>query len=341
MERRKIHRISMKYRAVVIKIAALVGAAIFMFLISACGPVVADSAPFEKPGMTPSPTVTKVPPTRVPTSTNTPTPTPTATKTPTPTATETATPTPTLTPTPEFEACLLIKGELLELNIFVGEMSGPMAINLYLPPCYEEDGEREFPILYIIHGRGYYKSQWVDLGLLKAANEMIAAELIPPMIIVMPEDSIANYPEYDQFDEDFLNGIIPYIENTFLVKDGAENHALGGLSRGAGWTLHLGLNNPGMFSRLGMHSLAIFNIYNDGDIPELLDNIAPEDKPIIYIDYGDGEYSLLKNTIAKFMYELEIRDFEFEFNEFPGGHNGIYWSSNVEKYLLFYTSGWE
>jgi enterochelin esterase-like enzyme len=311
-----------------IRIAVVFTTAIFISVFSACSPLVSARTVTPTSTKEPISTGTEVPPTAIKEATSTQTEIP---------------PTATLAPEPmeTKEACLLVKGQLKEVGVFIGGMSEPMDFSIYLPPCYEEQNEREFPILYLIHGKDYLNDQWVNLGLINVANELIASEQIPPMIIVLPEDIGAEYPEEDSFDEDFLNDVVPYIEDQYSVKEGRENRVLGGLSRGAGWALHIGLNNPEMFSALGMHSLAIFNIYETGEIEGWLDEIALEDMPRIYIDHGEDEFDMLKNSIAEFIDDLDERGFEYEFNIFPGAHNDEYWSSYVDRYLLFYASGWD
>lgn len=279
-----------------------------------------------------------------PTSTETTTPTETnisPTNTPTITPTNTSTPTKEPTPTADRDACLLIKGQLVNQSLYVGNMSEQMQLTIYLPPCYDEQSEREFPILYIIHGKGYDNSQWLDLGLIDEANGLISAGQIPPFIIVMPFDFEEYFPNEDQFDEDLIEEVIPYIEEEYRVLEGRENRVLGGLSRGANWAMYIGLHYPEMFSALGMHSLAISVSYEEGEVNGWLDEIAPEDMPRIYIDHGDKEFDQLKNSMAELMTELDERGFEYEFNEFVGEHDDAYWASNVGRYLLFYTGEWE
>jgi enterochelin esterase-like enzyme len=304
------------------KITAVLTAAIFISGLTACGPVLLDENSAEH--------------TQVVTATQTETQIP-----PTPTFTPTATSTTVPTPSSTIEPCLLVKGQLLEKGIYVGGMSEPMTFNIYLPPCYDEQTAREFPILYMLHGKDYGKDQWDRLGLISTANEMIAAGQIPPIIIVLPEDLVAEYPDEDFFEDDLINDVIPYIEENFRVKEGAENRALGGLSRGAGWTFYIGLNNPEMFSALGMHSLAIFNSLEEGEYQSWLDMIEPEDMPRIYIDHGEEEFDLLKNSISEFIDHLEAGGFEYEFNVFPGAHDELYWSHYLYLYLLFYSENWD
>ena len=61
-----------------------------------------------------------------------------------------------------------------------------MPYRVYLPPGYTE-GTRHYPSLYLLHGMGGSDREWQDLGIASAADRLIAAGQIAPLIIVMPE----------------------------------------------------------------------------------------------------------------------------------------------------------
>ena len=60
-----------------------------------------------------------------------------------------------------------------------------------------------------------------------------------------------------------------------------------------------------------------------------------------YDTAADGLEALRKGHIDAFSADLDERGFEYEFNIFPGAHNDEYWSSYIDRYLLFYASVWE
>src|SRR5262245_32561407 len=75
----------------------------------------------------------------------------------------------------------------LESRTFESAALGrPMPYLLYLPPGYATSARR-YPVLYMLHGMGGTDSQWRSLGLLDAADRMIRAREIQPLIIVMPQ----------------------------------------------------------------------------------------------------------------------------------------------------------
>src|SRR5437762_14021018 len=57
---------------------------------------------------------------------------------------------------------------------------------VYLPPGYVT-GSRRYSVLYMLHGLGGSDSEWRGIGLLDAADAMIRAHQIAPLIIVLPQ----------------------------------------------------------------------------------------------------------------------------------------------------------
>ena len=52
---------------------------------------------------------------------------------------------------------------------------------------------RRYPVLYMLHGAGGNYTEWTDSFLPEQADRMMAADEIPPMIIVMPDDGETTY----------------------------------------------------------------------------------------------------------------------------------------------------
>jgi enterochelin esterase-like enzyme len=216
-------------------------------------------------------------------------------------------------------------------------MNGELKFHLYLPPCYEQDTARHYPVLYLIHGQSFNDDQWVRLGATKAANELIAAGM-PPFIIVMPFDKYHyRQPATDPFDEAVIEELIPFIDSTYRTFPERTSRAVGGLSRGGGWALHFALNYPNLFGTFGGHSLAILD--EDGRrLSRLLDSIPVEDMPRIYMDIGKSDG--LKASAEKFEAQLTERGIPHEWYVYPGFHNEAYWSKHVKEYIKWYATGW-
>ena len=62
-----------------------------------------------------------------------------------------------------------------------------LAYALYLPPGYG-DGDRRYPVLYLLHGFNGNHLEWLHAGYLRETlDAMIADGRVEPMVAVMPE----------------------------------------------------------------------------------------------------------------------------------------------------------
>ena len=255
---------------------------------------------------------------------------------------------PTLTPLPaptlqgkpaatEVSECLTIGGQVRATSIPSKPFNGELKFHIYLPPCYDQDSVRRYPVLYLFHGQSFTDDQWVRLGAPLAADKLIASGM-PPFIIVMPYDKYHyRQPATDPFDEAVIEELIPYIDSTYRTLPERTSRAVGGLSRGAGWALHFALEYPELFGAFGGHSLAILD--EDGrHLSRLLNSIPVEEMPRIYMDIGKSDG--LKSSVEKFEAQLTQRGVPHEWYIYPGFHNEKYWSKHVEEYMKWYASGW-
>jgi enterochelin esterase family protein len=131
---------------------------------------------------------------------------------------------------------------------------------IYTPPGYEKDAKTKYPVLYLLHGTTDTEETWTKVGRAHIIlDNLIAQGKATPMIIVMPygraypkisksSGSLRNWENLQVFKKDFLNNLLPFVEQNYRVKTDKENRAIAGFSGGGGETLYLGLNNPDLFS---------------------------------------------------------------------------------------------
>ena len=183
-----------------------------------------------------------------------PKPAPSTTPLPLPNTTATRTPSPTPI------TCAETRGEVFTTTIPSKTLRYPIDARIYLPPCYDFEAAVRYPVLYLIHGLNFKEDQWERLGATTIADHLIVEGTIAPLIIVMPRDR-----KDDRLNRAFVNDLVPYVDDTYRTLAAREFRAIGGLSRGAGWAVHIGLEFPAVFGRIGAHSPAIF--YGDeGDL---------------------------------------------------------------------------
>ena len=244
----------------------------------------------------------------------------------------------TLTPTVVYEGvfCAYSNGTVSEFQIPSTVLSHPLVVKVYLPPCYNATRNPGYPVLYMLHGQTYDEGQWQRLGLLTAADELITAGRITPMIIVMPYDvSWSASPEVSTFDESFLQELVPYVDEHFNTCSARACRAVGGLSRGGNWSVYLGFSHPELFTAIGAHSAPLFY----GEIQRMTSVLKTEGAisqlPKIYIDVGNKDENLAQ--VLAYVTLLKKFNVPYVFTEYQGYHAEEYWSAHVADYLLWYS----
>jgi enterochelin esterase-like enzyme len=216
-----------------------------------------------------------------------------------------------------------------------------MAYRIYLPPCYGED-DHTYPALYMFHGNVSTESQWDDLGLDEAAEELILGGEIPPMIIVMAGGgTIANNSSGGpySFEGVILNELIPHIEANYCAWPAPAGRALGGLSRGGYWSLEIAFRNASQFASVGAHSAALVDTHAGPDLNPQFTGLTHELGDLrIYMDIGADDWYIA--NIRRLHEDMEAAGIPHEWVLNEGIHEDAYWADHVGDYLRWYASGW-
>ncbi len=230
-------------------------------------------------------------------------------------------------------------GQVVKKSLTTSLLRSPLEYRVYLPPCYAEQTDRRYPVLYLFHGQGYTDDQWDRIGVDEQSDKLIANGTIPPLIIVMPHDVSSAQPSETNFSKVVVEQLIPAIDRTYRTKTERQYRAVGGMSRGGGWAIHFGITYWQMFGALGAHSPAVF--HSDGlRIKALLDALPPGQSPRIYIDIGERDRPEILEVATWFEGLLDQRDIPHEWHLFSGYHAEAYWSAHLDQYLIWYTQGW-
>ena len=220
-----------------------------------------------------------------------------------------------------------------------GQLPLPLDYRIYLPPCYYQQPVRRYAVLYLLHGQSFNDDQWDRLGADEVADRLIGAGGIPPFIIVMPRDRYGGQPSENNFAIALTETLIPYIDETYRTLRYPEQRAIGGLSRGGGWAVHLAITRWDLFGALGGHSPAIF--YDDAQRMRVyLDEIPPQAMPRIYMDIGDKDRPEIMRAALWFEELLDERGIPHEWYLFSGYHHEDYWRDHLETYLRWYSQNW-
>lgn len=213
---------------------------------------------------------------------------------------------------------------------------------VYTPPGYG-DATSKLPVLYLLHGYSDDDSAWTAVGKANLiADNLLADGKIKPMLIVMPYGQLNSHVIIDNaldidfqelYEKQLLTEIIPAVEQAFHAAPGAKHRAIAGLSMGGFQASIIGMNNPDVFSTVGVWSPAFF-----GDPGALLSRLvaAPDalKHSFLYVHLGVGQRDSLVGcsfTIDKFLTEQDIAH---EFTLTPEkDHSWVVWRSYLADFL--------
>nr|PZN68528.1 MAG: esterase [Pseudomonadota bacterium] len=148
-------------------------------------------------------------------------------------------------------------------------------LNVYLPPGYDENPRRRYPVLYLLHGFANDHHSWHRYG---RANDildnLLARGAIRPFIVVMPlgyggasvngdgngippANAGAFGGDFALYERDILEDIIPLVDRRFRTIANRANRAIVGFSMGGMQAGRFGLGNLDTFSYVGVMSAGL------------------------------------------------------------------------------------
>jgi enterochelin esterase-like enzyme len=222
---------------------------------------------------------------------------------------------------------------------------------VYLPPGYDSDSAARYPVAYMLHGMDGSQTQWVDYGLLEAAERLMGSGEIPSFVIVLPRGEQAYWVDHanggPRWGRYVARDLVAEVDGRFRTL--AEGHwrALGGLSMGAHGALQLSINYPNTFRIVGAHSLVLRShdvappYFGDAASfaardPVQLCRAYPEIARSLVLRIDIGQQDSWASAARAFHRQLEQAGIGHAWYEPPGGHNAEYWRGQIPDYLRFY-----
>jgi enterochelin esterase-like enzyme len=228
-------------------------------------------------------------------------------------------------------------------------------MHVYTPPGYEKS-DSKYPIFYLLHGAGDCDESWSTVG--RAGfilDNLIAEGKAKPMIVAMPAGHTGPFrfggapgaDRRDEFGEDFVNDLKPYVEKHYRVRADRAHRAIAGLSMGGMQTLNIAFGHLDDYGYVGVFSSGIFGIAGgrgnsqpnrqwEEQHKAVLDN--PElKKGLKLLWIGCGKEDFLVQTSNASVDMLKRHRFEVVSRESAGGHTWINWRNYLHEFapLLF------
>ena len=232
-------------------------------------------------------------------------------------------------------------------------------IVVYVPPGYDEQPERTYPVLYLQDGQNLFdpRTSFVPgqtWQVREQADEAIRAGEVEPLVIVgianTGDRRLAEYTherdwqrgggEAAQYGLTLTREILPWIATRYRVRTDRESTGLGGSSLGGLVSLYLGLRYATWFGKLAILSPSVW--WNHKSILGYVNEHAPGiwDRPRVWLDVGDKEgkrtvhdaESLFRSLKANHWRAAETLHFE---KVHGGTHDEASWARRVKPMLRF------
>jgi enterochelin esterase-like enzyme len=237
-------------------------------------------------------------------------------------------------------------------NTFFSPALGQNASYLVvLPPGYDQEPGRFYPVLYMLHGIGGFRSEWLGYGFVEHARKLMAEGVIEPMIIVFPEGGpffwVNKFPDGPRYGDFVAVDVVNQIDSRYRTIPTREGRAIGGLSNGATGALQIGLRHQSVFGTIGSHSPAVRTL---DEAPEFFGDQAWFEEfvypgTIARTTGGSGQRILVDIGVAdewieralNLSQDLTAAGIDHELQIPDGGHDGFYWHERSPDYLRFYN----
>ncbi|MCB9230812.1 MAG: histidine kinase [Bacteroidia bacterium] len=166
---------------------------------------------------------------------------------------------------------------------------------VWLPPGYDTDLEKRYPVLYMHDGQNIFDPSTSFLGLDWRADEtadsLIRAGLIDPLIIVGINNTEDRREEYgtgklaDLYMDFVIQKVKPLIDGEYRTQPLLESTFTGGSSMGGLISMRLHWEHATTFSAALCFSPA-FRIRDLDYVPTVADHLPPKPPVLVYIDNG-------------------------------------------------------
>lgn len=209
----------------------------------------------------------------------------------------------------------------------------PIRFQYYLPPCYEEQSGRAYPVVYLIHGRGGSQVTWNSSArAAEIANRMIRDGTVPPFILITPANTSG-----DPYGLALANDLVPYVDEAFRTQTDRRHRVVGGASLGGVVAARMAFQFPDRFGSVGIFGGGMVS-GDEGNFEEWIAGMPPQLWPRVLIDIGDQD--TMMEATERLAGLLDERGIPYTLNVEPGGHTYAYWSSNLEMVLRWYAQDW-
>jgi predicted alpha/beta superfamily hydrolase len=233
-------------------------------------------------------------------------------------------------------------------------------IIVYLPPGYKRGKTKRYPVLYMHDGQNLFDGATAfipgkDWQVDETAERLIKSHAIEPLIVVgIYNTGLDRVDEYtptrdegrqmggkaDLYGRLIVEELKPFIDSNYRTLPDREHTALAGSSLGGLVTLHIGLTNACVFSKLAVLSPSAW--WDNRVITRFVQSLPGKLPLQIWLDIGTHEgtngdavreVSLLRDALVEKGWTAGV---DLQYHEVGGGvHDEAAWAQRVGPILRF------
>ena len=238
---------------------------------------------------------------------------------------------------------------------------------IVLPPSFDVDKTRHYPILYFLHGLGDNEQFFVHSGAWNMTEDMWERGSLKEFLIATPDGDASFYINskdgQDRYEDFLLQEFFPFLEKRYRVAPGRGHRAIAGISMGGYGALHLAFRHPQLFASVSAHSAALIEklpaflgpapnsprsrvlgavfgsppdpAFWEHNSPLALARTADLAGLKIYFDCGDQDDYGFEAGATALDKTLTGRHIAHEFHIYPGRHDAAYFAEHLPASLTF------
>jgi S-formylglutathione hydrolase FrmB len=238
-----------------------------------------------------------------------------------------------------------------------------------LPPSYDAEKTRRYPVLYLLHGLGDNEQMLVHSGGMNLVEDLWEQHQLGEFLIVTPAGGTSFYiNSHDgkrRYEDFFLQEFMPGVEKRYRALSGRGSRGIAGISMGGHGALHIAFRHPKLFGAVGAHSAALIeklpniSAQNSRQMSRLLVLGDAFGSPFDAAFWNQNDPATIARTAnlagLKINFDcgseddygfdagaealdklLTSRHIPHEFHLYPGGHNWIYFAEHLPALLEFH-----
>lgn len=236
-------------------------------------------------------------------------------------------------------------------NFYSSQLNNYRHLILYLPPSYNENTLKHYPVLYMHDGQNLFEANTafggVEWEVDETLNSMIGLGDVQEVIVVglySTANRLSEYtptvdPDYgggnaDAYLDFIENSVKPYIDSNYRTLAGTEDTLIMGSSLGGLVSCYGAWTRPDVFGSAGCMSSSFW--WDEENFVAEVDNYQSSKKDItIYLDVGGYESSAMQSATNRMTGALEDLNYVhgddlFHWYDSYGGHNETSWANRLD-----------